>query len=217
MIKIGIIDDHVISAEALGHYLNANSDFEASVILHDRLALIEHLKRDGINVLVICINEIGFEILNLIRHISLSYDRVRQLVVARITDDTAVLKCIKAGAKGFLAKDSDCSELTEAIYTLRNGYDFYSSSVAHLLLNKYIASMKDDERPAAPGLETLSSRQIEILKLWGNSLSNQEIADKLYLSVRTVESHKTHIMQKLNLKTTIDMIKFGIKNNLIEI
>ena len=104
MIKIGIIDDHVISAEALGHYLNANSDFEASVILHDRLALIDHLKRDGINVLVICINEIGFEILNLIRHISLSYDRVRQLVVARITDDTAVLKCIKAGAKVFWPK-----------------------------------------------------------------------------------------------------------------
>ena len=77
--------------------------------------------------------------------------------------------------------------------------------------------MKDDTKMAGPGIDTLSSRQIEILKMWGNSFSNQEIAEKLFLSVRTVESHKTHIMQKLNLKTTIDMIKFGIRNNLIEI
>ncbi|MBN2786833.1 MAG: response regulator transcription factor, partial [Paludibacteraceae bacterium] len=67
------------------------------------------------------------------------------------------------------------------------------------------------------GIENLSSRQVEILKLWGNNFSNKEIAEKLFISVRTVESHKNHIMQKLNFKTTVDMIKFGIKNNLIEI
>jgi two-component system response regulator NreC len=55
------------------------------------------------------------------------------------------------------------------------------------------------------------------MKLWGNSMTNKEIADKLFLSVRTVETHKNHIMQKLNLKTSVDLIKFGIKNNIIEI
>ena len=67
------------------------------------------------------------------------------------------------------------------------------------------------------GVNGLSSREVEILKLWGNNYSNKKIAEKLFISVRTVESHKNHIMQKLNLKTNIDMIKFGIKNNLIEI
>ena len=68
-----------------------------------------------------------------------------------------------------------------------------------------------------PGVEALSQRQIEIIRMWGNNMSNKEIADRLFISVRTVESHKNHIMQRLNLKTNIDMIKFGIKNNLIEI
>ena len=77
--------------------------------------------------------------------------------------------------------------------------------------------MLTEKSAQTPGVEALSSRQIEILKLWGSNKSNKEIADELYLSVRTVESHKNHIMQKLNLKTTVDMIKFGIKNNLIEL
>ncbi|MDP3914625.1 MAG: helix-turn-helix transcriptional regulator, partial [Bacteroidota bacterium] len=66
-------------------------------------------------------------------------------------------------------------------------------------------------------IASLSSRQIEILKLWGESYTNQEIADRFFISVRTVESHKNHIMQKLNLKSTVDMVKFAIKNNIIEI
>ncbi len=63
----------------------------------------------------------------------------------------------------------------------------------------------------------LSSREIEIMKLWGNSYTNREIANTLFLSVRTVETHKNHIMQKLNLKTSVDMVKFAIRNNIIEI
>jgi two-component system response regulator NreC len=63
----------------------------------------------------------------------------------------------------------------------------------------------------------LSSRQIEILKLWGDGLTNQEIADKLFISVRTVETHKNHIMQKLNLKSSVDLMKFAIRNNIISI
>ena len=63
----------------------------------------------------------------------------------------------------------------------------------------------------------LSSRQIEILKLWGDGLTNQEIADRLFISVRTVETHKNHIMQKLNLKSSVDLMKFAIRNNIITV
>jgi len=100
---------------------------------------------------------------------------------------------------------------------LRNGHDFYSASITHLLLNRYISSLKSDEQHQRTETANLSSRQIEILKLWGESCTNQEIADHFFISVRTVESHKNHIMQKLNLKSTVDMIKFAIKNNIIEI
>src|SRR5574344_1809358 len=200
MIKIGVFDEHVITGVALCHLLGANDEFDVVSMNSDYMLLIDQLKSEGINVLIMNMHAAESSMLNIIRQISLSYERIRVLVISHTNDEMAILKSIKSGAKGFLAKESDYNELTEAIYTLRNGYDFYSSSVAHLLLNKYITSMKDDTKMAAPGIDTLSSRQIEILKMWGNSFSNQEIAEKLFLSVRTVESHKTHIMQKLNLK-----------------
>ena len=90
-----------------------------------------------------------------------------------------------------------------------------------VLVNKYVdgvvAGDKRKDGKAEPDIDMLSSRQIEILKLWGSNMSNKDIADKLFLSVRTVESHKNHIMQKLNLKTTVDIIRFGIRNNIIDL
>jgi two-component system response regulator NreC len=134
-----------------------------------------------------------------------------------IDSEEIVLKTIKAGAKGFLGRDADRNSLLEAIYTLRNGHDYYSTSITHLLLNRYISSMQSGEQSQRAETANLSSRQIEILKLWGESYTNQEIAERFFISVRTVESHKNHIMQKLNLKSTVDMVKFAIKNNIIEI
>jgi len=82
-------------------------------------------------------------------------------------------------------------------------------------VNKYIGRLKTDEEHSE--VRNLSSREIEIMKMWGNSFTNKEIADKLFISVRTVETHKNHIMQKLNLKTSVDLVKFAIRNNIIEL
>ena len=84
-----------------------------------------------------------------------------------MNEEEVILKTIKAGAKGFLSKDTERNELIEAIYTLRSGYDYFSKSITHMLLNKYIHKLKTDENAA--GIKTLSSREIEIMKLWGNS------------------------------------------------
>jgi two-component system response regulator NreC len=155
------------------------------------------------------------QITNLLNTLGVSYPRVRVLIISASNDEESVLKTIKAGAKGFLAKDTSREELIQAIYTLRSGYDFFSNSITVLLLNKYIKKLKTDED--RPDVSNLSSREIEIMKMWGNSFTNKEIADKLFISVRTVETHKNHIMQKLNLKTSVDLVKFAIRNNIIEL
>ena len=78
-------------------------------------------------------------------------------------------------------------------------------------------SIEDEYRKEKMSMVQLSDREAEILELICQGLTNKEIADKLFISVRTVESHKNHIMQKLNLKTSVDLVKFAIRNNLIEI
>jgi two-component system response regulator NreC len=217
MIDIAIFDEHKLVLEGLSGLLSGVSDFRVALVCSDRNMLTEKLKSLQVHVLVLNMHEISVRNLNLIVQLNFSNTKLKILVTSVIDSEEIVLKTIKAGAKGFLGKDSDLNNLVEAIYTLRNGHDYYSASITHLLLNRYISSLKSDGLNQRVETKSLSSRQIEILKLWGESYTNQEIADHFFISVRTVESHKNHIMQKLNLKSTVDMIKFAIKNNIIEI
>ncbi len=136
-------------------------------------------------------------------------------------DASTVTQAIRNGAKGVVAPDAVLSDMRQAILTVRGGFEYFSKSITDMLVNKYVDGVVVDDASKADkkglDIDVLSARQIEILKLWGNNMSNKDIADKLFLSVRTVESHKNHIMQKLNLKTTVDIIRFGIRNNIIEL
>jgi two-component system response regulator NreC len=217
MIDIAIFDEHKLVLEGLSGLLSGISDFRVVLVCHDRNVLLEKLKSMQVHVLILNLHDISVRNLNLIVQLNFSNPKLKILIISVIDSEEVVLKTIKAGAKGFLGRDSDRNNLLEAIYTLRNGHDYYSQSITHLLINRYISSMKNEEVEQRAETASLSSRQIEILKLWGESYTNQEIADRFFISVRTVESHKNHIMQKLNLKSTVDMVKFAIKNNIIEI
>lgn len=217
MIDIAIFDEHKLVLDGLSVLLSGISDIRVILSCDNRSILTEKLKSMQIHVLILNMHDISVRNLNLIVQLNISNPKLKILVVSIIDSEEIVLKTIKAGAKGFLGKDSDRDSLLEAIYTLRNGHDYYSKSITHLLLNRYITSLKADDLNQNTDTNNLSSRQIEILKLWGESYTNQEIADRFFISVRTVESHKNHIMQKLNLKSTVDMVKYAIKNNIIEI
>jgi DNA-binding NarL/FixJ family response regulator len=216
-ICVAILDEHKIMVEGIGELLRNAEDIEVTLKLSDKKELFENIKKSIIHILIFNIHNLGLEDLNIIQKISNENPRIKILVLSVISDEEVIFKTVKAGAKGFLAKDTTRNELTEAIYSLRNGYDYFSSSITNILVNQYIDSIKTNNPLQNKNLYNLSSRELEILKLWGSSYTNKEIADKLFISIRTVESHKNHIMQKLNLKTTVDLIKFALKNNIIQI
>jgi len=217
MIDIAIFDEHRLVSEGLTGLLSDVNDLRVVLVCNDRNVLINKIKSIQVHVLILNLHDISARNYNLIVQLTISNPKVRILISTVLDSEDIVLKTIKAGAKGFLGMDSDKNDLIEAVYTLRNGHDYYSKSITHLLLNRYISNLKNDELDQNPNMVSLSSREIEILKMWGESHSNQEIADHFFISVRTVESHKNHIMQKLNLKSTVDMVKFAIKNNIIDI
>ena len=213
-INIAIYTEHKLLLEGIHYLFEEIDDFNVVIKTSEKQILFKKLSESTVNVLVLHIYELNSTISNLIIQISTQFQKVKILILSGSDSEDTVLRSIKSGAKGFLAKDTDRNELIEAVYSLRNGYDYYSKSITHILVNKYITNLKTDVNI---GINNLSSREIEILKLWGNSYSNKEIADKLFISVRTVESHKNHIMQKLNLKTTVDLLKYAIRNNIIEV
>ncbi len=214
-ISVGIFDDHRIVQEGICALLKDASEIDIVLRVFQRDLLMGNLKSSTVHVLIINLHDMSTSSFKLIEQVADAYPAIKILIISVLEDENAILKSIKTGAKGFLAKDTERNELLEAIYTLRSGFDYFSHSITHLLLNRYIIKLKQNvDKPDGP---SLSSREMEIMKLWGNSYTNREIANKLFLSVRTVETHKNHIMQKLNLKTSVDMVKFAIRNNIIEI
>jgi DNA-binding NarL/FixJ family response regulator len=217
MIDIAIYDEHNLVLQGISNMLSGVTDFRVIFTSAHRAQLVEKIKTSPVHILIFNMHEISVRNLNLIVQLKITDPKVRILVISILDSEEIILKTIKAGAKGFLGKDSGINELMEAIYTLRNGHDYFSKSITHLLLNRYISDLDAQLPKGSMGIGQLSARQIEILRLWGESYSNQEIAEKLFISIRTVETHKNHIMQKLNLKSTVDMVKFAIKSNIIDI
>jgi DNA-binding NarL/FixJ family response regulator len=213
----GIYDESNLVQQGICALVNDVEDIEMALMCNEKPQLDEKLRNITVHVLIFNMYEMSTSSLNHITQLSIKYPRMKILVFSILGTEDVVLRTIKAGAKGFLSKECGKNDLVEAVYTLRNGHDYFSKSITALLLNKYVTKIKTDDNDQAINLQNLSTRQIEILKLWGEGLSNQDIADRLFISIRTVETHKNHIMQKLNLKTTVDMVKYAIKNNLIKI
>ena len=217
MIDIALFDEHKLGLQGLSVLLSEISDIKLIFSCRDRATLTEKLKKIKIHILILNLHDISIRNLNLIVQLKIINPNLRILIMSAIEGEEIVLKTIKVGAKGFLGKNSTLNDLMEAIYTLRNGHDYFSKSITHIVLNQYISGINNEGISEKAEINQLSARQVEIMQLMGESLSNQEIAERLFISVRTVETHKNHIMHKLNLKNTVDLIKFGIKNNIIDI
>lgn len=222
MINIGVYDSHPLLSQALTSLIgNAADDFQAQPISLDTPVAVASIKSDGINIVLACVHHAEDAPLDFVKLLTQRFERLRCIVVLMEPSAHIVTRAIKCGAKGVLAPNVDVKELRLAIMTVRGGFEYFSKAITDVLVVKYVdgvvsGDLQSKARPA-PAIDALSARQIEILKLWGNNMSNKDIADKLFLSVRTVESHKNHIMQKLNLKTTVDIIRFGIRNNIIDL
>ena len=217
-ISVAILDKHKLILDGIGELLKDVEDIEVKLKISDERNFIHDIKISPVNILILNVSNLTNEVLNLIKEIDTVFPNIRILISSVESNEELVFKTIKAGAKGFLAKDTGRKELIEAIYTLRNGFDYYSKSITNILLNNYIISIKSNKQShQKKKFNSLSARELEIMELWGNSYTNKEIADKLFISIRTVESHKNHIMQKLNLKSVVDLVKFAIKNNIVEI
>jgi DNA-binding NarL/FixJ family response regulator len=155
--------------------------------------------------------------IELTRLISERFPDIKVLILSMYTDESFINQAIKSGAKGYLHKNTTREEMLIAIDTVYSGNDFYSDNISKIILKSYIEKAKLNAEESLNPHEVLSKREIEILTMFAEGFINKEIADKLFISIRTVESHKNHIMQKLNLKTQVELVKYAIRHNLINI
>jgi two-component system response regulator NreC len=216
-IRIILVDDHQLVRDGIKALLSGIADIsiigEASGAA-ELFGELENLKPDLL-IMDISLPEIsGIEIT---KKISSEYPEIRVLMLSMYNNEEFIFNSIKAGAKGYLPKNTSREELMEAIYAINTGEEFFGESISKVMLKSYIKRVAQDGKPEEKSSEVLTSREIEILKLYVEGLINKEISDKLDISIRTVETHKNHIMRKLGLKSTVELVKYAIRNKIAEL
>jgi DNA-binding NarL/FixJ family response regulator len=149
--------------------------------------------------------------IELTTQIHLHFPEVRVLILTIDDEPHKIRQAIAAGASGYLLKDTDRAELEEAIRKLYQKLPYYSEKVL-----KIITSNHNDNKLINSELFQISSREIEVLKLIAMEYSTNEIADKLFVSVNTIESHRKSLMKKLDVKNVVGLIKFAMRHKLVD-
>lgn len=216
LIHVLLAEDHNVVREGLRLLLSAQPDIEVigeATTGREAVALARDRCPD-VAVLDITMPDLdGVQATNLIR---VECPQTQVLILTMHESDAYFFRALEAGAAGYVLKKAASEDLINAVRAVARGEAFFYPSLARKLLDNYLVHTQSKPPPGPPGYEELSDREREIMFLIVRGLSNQEIADKLVISPSTVQTHRTHILQKLNLETTIDLVRYAIRHGLIE-
>ena len=213
MIKIILADDHEMLRVGLKGLLEKEQDLKVIAQAKDGEDLLEKLSQVKTDCVVMDLSMPNMDGLSALKEIRKKFPKVKCLVLTMQKDTEHFKHAMTAGASGYILKDCAFEQLVMAIKTIMKDKNFISPAISHLIAEQYVRSM--DQEADVPSLEILTSREKEILKLVAEGKANKNIASVLKVSIRTVETHRSHLIQKLGLKTPASLVKYAIAKGLI--
>ena len=212
-LRVLLADDHQLMRSGVRLMLNREPGIDVVGEASDgreAVALAKSLKPD------VVIMDIGMPSLNGIEaaaQMTQNNPQLAIMILSMHTDETYVLRALKAGARGYLLKDSAEADLIKAVHVVAGGKSFFSPAVSKVLLDDYVRKLKRSGTDDAYDL--LTPREREVLQLIAEGKSNKDIANLLNLSVYTVESHRSNLMEKLNLRGLPELIIYAVRKGII--
>jgi len=209
MIRIAIADDHEIVRHGLMMLIDKEKNMQVEVEASSYSELIARLKEVSVDLLILDLNLGDTNGVESIENVSKLFPTLPILVLSTYPEEPYAIQTFKAGASGYLNKTVISSELIKAIHKITTGKKYISESLAENLA--YGFSL---EKSNTDPVELLSKREYEVLSLISSGQSYKEIAAKLDLSPKTVSTYRTRILEKLNLTTTAQLLRFAYENNI---
>lgn len=216
-IRVALVEDHQLVRDGIRSLLTNLPNIEVVAESDCAKTMLNQLAQAKPNVLLIDISLPEMSGIELARLITTNHPGIKVIILSMHTEQEYIFNSLRNGAKGYLHKSISREELIEAIEQVNSGSEYFSKEVSGIILKNYLRHIKNPERVEEYEDKKLTPREMEILRMVAQGYSNQLIADKLFISVRTVESHKNHIMQKLELTTTVELVKYAIKNGIIDL
>jgi two-component system response regulator NreC len=213
MIRIVVVDDHAVVRSGLKMLLNDKHDMEVVGEASDGEEGIREAERLRPDVVLMDLSmPHGMDGLTATRELKSRMPEVAVLILTMHDDDEYLFRAIHAGASGYVLKSAPHEELTAAVRSVAGGDAYLNPTATRRLMNEYLEQMRGGGRPA----NTLSEREKEVLTLIAKGYSNKEIADRLMISVKTVETHKSNVMEKLGLRSRPELVKFAMQKGLLQ-
>jgi len=212
-IRILLADDHNVMRAGLRLLLERQSGFQVTSEASDGRQAVEQAEATKPDVVVLDIAMPNLGGIEAAQRISTMLPQARIIILSMHSDESYVSRALKAGAKGYLLKDSVENDLIEAIRAVSQGKAFFSPEISNILVEDYVREMK--KRGTEDSYELLTPREREILQLLAEGKSNKDIATLLNLSLYTVETHRRNLQDKLNLHSLAELILYAVRKGII--
>jgi len=212
-IRVLICDDHTLFREGLKALLQNDAGVEVVGEAENGREAIEKLKQIPTDVVLMDISMPHLNGFEATQRIVQTHKNIHILILTMYDEDDLIIRCLEAGASGYVLKDAPAEQLVYAIREARKGGKYLSPSVVNKVVSQYLQT---SVRPKDT-YDLLSSREREVLKMLAEGLSVKEIAYRLKLSVKTVEAHKYNLMRKLDVHDRTELVKYAIQKKLIRL
>jgi len=205
-----IVDDHALIRQGLHKLLASERDLHIVAEATNAAEVLDSLSRTKVDLVIMDINMPGQSGIEVLQDIRKRFPKVKVLMLSMHPEETVAVRAMKAGASGYISKDSPQEELLRAIRKVLSGSRYVSQKLADRLAEDLI-------EPQVTKLhESLSEREYEVLCLIGKGMTVSEIAKHLSLSVPTITTYRARILQKMKMKTTAELIHYAIRHKLVE-
>ena len=213
-LRVLLVDDHTVVRQGLRRILETDDEIEIVGETGDGRTAVEIVQRLQPHVVVMDIALPEMNGIEATRQIIKRNEGTKVLILTMHSDDVCVRQSLKAGARGYLLKDSEDLDLLRAVKAIGRGGSFFSPSVSKVLLEGYLGDTSGEE--LEDNLARLTDREREVLQLIAEGKTNKEIATLLSVSVNTVETHRKHVMEKLDLHNTAEIVRFAVRKRIVQ-
>jgi two-component system response regulator NreC len=215
-IRILLVDDHAVLRQALRLLLDAHQEVEVIGDVSNGREAVDLAEKLLPDVVLMDMVMQGLNGLEATRQIRKRVPKTKVLILTGYMEDDQIMAALRAGASGYVVKKSDVAELLLGIQSVHRGNTYFSSVISDTVpISEFLWQAQKGDGKA--GYELLTGREREVLQLIAEGYSNQRIADDLFISVKTVEAHKAHIMSKLHAQNRTDLIRYAIRKGIVNL
>ena len=215
MIRILVADDHAMFVDGIESILKNEKDISVIGRCYDGQSVLDFVKDDQPDIILLDINLPDMTGIEVSKNVLSNHPNVKILAISMFNEESFVTEILNNGAQGYILKNTGREELLKAIHTICEGQTYFSNDVTNTIMKGLMKQRKESSKKTS-FFPKISRREKEVLTLIIKEHTTQEIADKLFISLKTVESHRSNLLNKLNARNTAGLVRITLENKLLD-